>query len=177
MKETYKTLKHYPEIKEFIKGYVIDIGCGDSPVTDTCKTFEMKDGDANVITRYVKSSFDTVFSSHVLEHMRNPLRAIKEWYSLVKEGGYLIITVPDEDLYEQGVFPSKWNRDHKWTFTMNKNNSWSVYSINMVDIAKMLGGEIIRLEIQDNGYDHSLKGKDQTVGEALAQIMLIVRKK
>jgi hypothetical protein len=26
--------------------------------------------------------------------------------------------VPDEDLYEQGVFPSTFNADHKWTFTV-----------------------------------------------------------
>jgi hypothetical protein len=32
--------------------------------------------------------------------------AISQWWSLVKVCGYLILVVPDEDLYKQGVWPS-----------------------------------------------------------------------
>ena len=44
---------------------------------------------------------------------------------MLEPGGHLIVTVPDEDLYEQGHFPSDYNRDHKWTFTIHKPKSWS----------------------------------------------------
>ena len=54
--------------------------------------------------------------------MFNPYRTVKEWFSLVKQNGLLIIIVPDEDLYEQGVFPSRYNNDHKWTFIINKSD-------------------------------------------------------
>jgi len=46
----------------------------------------------------------------------------------------LIITVPDEDMYEGGVFPSRWNEDHKHTFTIHKAKSWSPVSINIIDL-------------------------------------------
>ena len=177
MKETEKLLKNYPEIKALIRGEVLDIGCGNSPVTENCTRFDRKDGDANFITRYIRDkTFDVVFSSHCLEHMWNPYRTIREWYELVREGGYLIVAVPDEDLYEQGVFPSRWNRGHKWTFALDKKDSWSLRSVNLKDLADLLGGEIVSLRKQDDFYDYGLHDTDQTVGEAMAQDLLIVRK-
>lgn len=106
----------------------------------------------------------------------NPYRTVKEWFSLVKQNGLLIITVPDEDLYEQGVFPSRYNNDHKWTFTINKSDSWCNYSINLSDIAKIIGGKIVLMEKQDIDYDYSKKDIDQTLGNAMAQNILIIRK-
>ena len=73
--------------------------------------------------------------------MKNPYDAIHEWWKIVKEGGYLYVVVPDEDLYEQGVFPSRWNADHKFTFTIYKNESWSNNSINVLDIIKSIPGK------------------------------------
>ena len=74
--------------------------------------FDIEDGDANQIEKYVKKRFDFVFSSHCLEHMKNPYHTIQQWWSLVKDNGYLYLIVPDEDLYEHGHFPSKYNTDH-----------------------------------------------------------------
>ena len=54
--------------------------------------------------------------------MDDPRSAIIDWYQLVKPGGYLIILVPDKDLYEQGAWPSMFNSEHKWTFTIKKND-------------------------------------------------------
>ena len=65
--------------------------------------------------------------------------------------------VPDEDLYEQGVFPSRFNPDHKATFTVAKRRSWSPVSINVLDLAGGLpGGAIVSLELQDHNYDRRL---------------------
>ena len=66
----------------------------------------------------------------------------------------LFFIVPDEDLYEQGVFPSRFNRDHKATFTLSKRHSWSSHSYNMLDLANRLpGAKVLRCELQDEGYD------------------------
>jgi len=104
--------------KKIFQGKGIDIGCGLDPILPSARPFDIKDGDANVITQYINEEYDYVFSSHCLEHMRNPSEAIQEWWKLVKEEGHLIFTVPDEDLYEQGYFPSLFNDDHKSTFTI-----------------------------------------------------------
>lgn len=161
---------------ELFAGDGIDIGCGDSPITPDCDTFDKKDGDANVIDRFISKRYDWVFSSHCLEHMINPYRTIQAWFRLVKDGGMLIIAVPDEDLYEQGVFPSRYNGDHKWTFTVDKVDSWCNKSINVEDLLALLIPTDYTIELQDAGYDYNLKNVDQTKGKAMAQILIMVEK-
>src|SRR4029453_10158590 len=98
------------------------------------------DGDANRIDECVAERFDMVFSSHALEHMHQPDDAIQRGWCLVAAGGCMIVIVPDEDLYEQGVFPSRFNSDHKATFTLSKRRSWSSRSYNMLELANRLPG-------------------------------------
>jgi hypothetical protein len=111
--------------------------------------------------------------------MHDPHDALLEWWKLVKQGGYLCVAIPDEDLYEQGNWPSRFNRDHKHTFTIYKQKSWSPMSVNVIDlIVKLKDAKTWKIEIQDRGYDYSLLGKniDQTLGEAMAQIYFVLQK-
>jgi SAM-dependent methyltransferase len=158
MNECTKSKKYWGPVEQLATtGQGIDIGCGPDPVTPTARGFDITDGDANVITRHVSETFDFVFSSHCLEHMHDPFAAIGEWWQLVKPGGYLFVLVPDEDLYEQGVFPSRFNPDHKATFTISKASSWSPRSVNVLDLVNSLqGGELVSLQLQDRGYDRSI---------------------
>jgi SAM-dependent methyltransferase len=158
MFETSKTLKTWGDWEHgLLTGSGIDIGCGPDPVTPDARPFDLEHGDANHITRYVEEQFDYVFSSHCLEHMHDPAEALQGWWELVKPGGHLIFIVPDEDLYEQGVFPSRFNPDHKATFTISKVRSWSPVSLNVRDLAHSLeGGEVLKLAVNSTGYDRSL---------------------
>jgi SAM-dependent methyltransferase len=52
-------------------------------------------------------SYDFVFSSHSLEHIANPLKAISEWLRIIKNGGYIIIVVPEKS----------WCFDHKRNYS------------------------------------------------------------
>ena len=76
--------------------------------------------------------------------------ALRNWVRIVKPGGYVIVTVPDEDMYEQGVWPSATNPDHKWTFTMQKPESWSPRSINVLELLVGLSdvAETEKVEVQ-----------------------------
>lgn len=158
MNECTKSQAYWGDIEiRAVQGKGIDIGCGPDPVTPTARRFDLEDGDANCVSKYVKEQFDFVYSSHCLEHMHDPRATILDWWKLVKPGGYLFVVVPDEDLYEQGVFPSRFNDDHKATFTLSKARSWSAKSINVLDLANSLpGGQIVSLQLQDAGYDRSL---------------------
>jgi SAM-dependent methyltransferase len=143
--------------RSVVSGSGIDIGCGPDPVTPSCRRFDIEHGDANYITKHVSETFDFVFSSHCLEHMYDPQVTILEWWKLVKTGGYLFFLVPDEDLYEQGVFPSRFNPDHKATFTISKSKSRSPRSFNVLDLAGSLpGGSITSIKLQDHGYNRQL---------------------
>ena len=71
-------------------------------------------------------------------------------------GGYLIFQIPDEDLYEQGIWPSRFNDDHKHTWTISKGITWSPASRNIVDYLKFLPRhKVISLRIIDTGYDYT----------------------
>jgi len=158
MNETSKTLTLLgPQEKALLTGQGIDVGCGPDPISPNARRFDVEDGDANEITKYVKEQFDFVYSSHCLEHMKNPRAALLDWWKLVKPGGHLIFMVPDEDLYEQGVFPSRFNSDHKATFTISKAQSWSPVSVNVLDLALSLpNSQLVKLTLQDQGYDRRL---------------------
>ncbi len=158
MNESTKAQAYWgPVERSVIQGSGIDIGCGPDPVTPTARRFDLEDGDANVASQYVKEQFEFVYSSHCLEHMHDPRMTILDWWKLVKPGGCLFVVIPDEDLYEQGVFPSRFNDDHKATFTISKARSWSPKSINVLDLANSLpGGQIVSLQLQDAGYDRNL---------------------
>ncbi|MEM5882479.1 MAG: SAM-dependent methyltransferase, partial [Candidatus Aenigmatarchaeota archaeon] len=77
----------------------------------------------------------------------------------------MIITVPNEDLYEQGVFPSTFNKDHKLTFTIYKKKSWSPRSLNIIDLILDLGesAEIVKIELLSQTYRFNLPRYDQTL--------------
>ena len=127
--------------------------------------------------------FDVVHSSHCLEHMVDARAALVRWFEVVRPGGYLVTLVPDEDLYEQGVWPSTFNSDHKWTFTPWKPKSWSPVSINVLDLVALLGAsaelvQLQRLERTWNPHGLGLLRWDRTstpLGESA--IEFVIRKR
>src|SRR3990172_6697112 len=167
------------------KGTGIDIGSGDDPFRQawfprvtSIRSFDVGDGDAQYLSRHIKDTFDFVHSSNCLEHLTDPEKALQEWWSVLKQGGYLVFTVPDEDLYEQGIFPSLWNGDHKWTFTLWKEKSWCEKSINIAKLISSLPDcQVVRVHVADTNYDHDLKGVDQTELGSEAFIEVVLRKK
>lgn len=52
--------------------------------------------DAVNISLVENESYDFVFSSHSLEHIANPLKAICEWLRIIKNNGHIIIIVPEK---------------------------------------------------------------------------------
>jgi SAM-dependent methyltransferase len=146
-------------ISRFMSGTVLDIGSGHDLVVPHARPFDKRHGDANRIASYLSAeSFDCVHSSHVLEHMRCPRQTLAEWWSLVKPGGFIVVVVPDENIYEQGHWPSLFNFDHKWTFRTGGATSWSPVSLDVTELIERLQNrEIIEVTLQDHGYDYSLR--------------------
>lgn len=190
MKECSKSISRRLSDANFINKYFVgsgvDIGGKPDPLAlyqglfcqmRSVKTWDWEDGDAQIMAGVPDGEFDFVHSSHCLEHLVDPHEGLKNWFRIVREGGYVVITVPDEDLYEQGVFPSTFNRDHKWTFTIFKRQSWSDKSINVLDLIRELGedAELIRLEQLSSTYRYDLPRFDQTltpIGECGIEIIL-----
>ena len=96
MQEASKTNKFRPShfASTYLSGRVLDIGAGPDLVCPHALAFDQEHGDANKIDEYFEAgSFDTVHSSHSLEHMLDPVQALHLWWSLVKSGGFLIVVV------------------------------------------------------------------------------------
>ena len=193
MKECSKSIARRMRDPNFINmyfsGYGLDIGGLPDPLSiyselfcqmKDVRTWDWKDGDAQFLHTVDSEVYDFVHSSHCLEHLTDPFEGINNWFRVVKPGGYLIITLPDEDLYEQGEWPPTFNKDHKNTFTIYKTNSWSPCSINIMDLAKNLGkqAEIIKIELLNSNYRYTLPRYDQTITPvAECGIELVVRKR
>jgi SAM-dependent methyltransferase len=47
------------------------------------------------LSKIKDSSYDFMLSSHVLEHIANPLKALYEWRRILKENGHLVIILPN----------------------------------------------------------------------------------
>jgi SAM-dependent methyltransferase len=143
----------------YLQGRVIDIGCGPDLIVPHAEPFDMGHGDAQLIAELrPNSSYDAVCSSHCLEHMRDVPAALRQWWRLVRPGGYLVLVVPDEDLYEQGGWPSLFNSDHKATFRLGKKETWSAVSFDIQALVQDLpGSQIISCERQDQGYEYALR--------------------
>jgi SAM-dependent methyltransferase len=142
-KSIFKKLSDSRYATRYIVGDGIDIGAGQDcldqyfeffPLAKSCMNWDLVNGDAQYLNGVSDNSFDFVNSSHCLEHMQDPHVALNNWIRVLKTGGYLLLSVPDEDLYEQGIFPSTYNADHKHTFTIYKRKSWCSNSINLFDL-------------------------------------------
>jgi len=193
MKECSKSITRRLADPNFINRYFVgkglDIGGKPDPLAlyrglfckmVAVKTWDQEDGDGQYLATVKDNEFDFVHSSHCLEHLAEPREGLVNWLRVVRPGGYLVVTVPDEDLYEQGVFPSTFNHDHKWTFSILKLRSWSERSLNIVDLVRELGesAELVRLEQLSATYRFDLPRYDQTVtpvGEC--GIEFVVRKR
>lgn len=55
--------------------------------------------DCAALPMFADESTHCVFSSHLLEHIADYRSALREWWRLVKEGGYLCLYLPHRDLY------------------------------------------------------------------------------
>lgn len=117
------------DLVPYLGASCLDIGCGPHKVyphfigLDSCKDtklfgIEMKPdivGDCERIPLFADGAFDTVFSSHTLEHIVDFKGALAEWWRLVKVGGHLILYLPHKDLYPNIGTPHG-NPDHKHDF-------------------------------------------------------------
>lgn len=193
MKECSKSIQRRLADSNFLRRYFVgeglDIGGKPDPLLlykelfplmRSVRTWDWEDGDAQFLKGVADGSLGFVHSSHCLEHLVDPAEGLRNWFRVVKESGYLVITVPDEDLYEQGVFPSTFNRDHKWTFTIFKTKSWCYNSINLLDIVRELGhaAEVVKIEQLSATYRFDLPRFDQTLTPvAECGIELVIRKR
>lgn len=144
------------ELVEYTNGRGLDLGCGkfkafphfigvdnghhwgtdgiDFPV-ESCEDLSM----------FSDKSMDFVFSSHLLEHIVDTKKTLKEWYRVVKNDGYLILYLPHKELYPN-VGKEGANPDHKHDFMPE----------DIIKIMHDIGGwDLVRNETRNEEREYS----------------------
>lgn len=169
--------KSRSRFEKFLTGRGIDIGCGPDPVTETCDTWDLSQGDAQEMKGAQAESYDWVWSSHCIEHLRNPQVALHRWWSLVKPGGYLIILAPEFTSYEHSIWPSIFNPDHKAAFVTSQDGSTGPAVYNFTDLVHGLTNHmLVRLERVVTEEPNLEDPQDTTLSDGLAQVEVVLQK-
>lgn len=99
-----KIIKNFAE-KGYIKGDLLDVGCGCKPYEKLLKQFVIEyigidkrkgadfQGNAENLP-FEDLRFNTILMIEVLQFVNNPFEAIFEAHRVLRIGGYLIVTVP-----------------------------------------------------------------------------------
>jgi SAM-dependent methyltransferase len=173
------------EFDRYLRGKGIDIGAGADPLKPpygTVRIWDRDDGDAAELQGIDDATFDFVYSSHCLEHMVDVASSIRNWIRVLKPAGWLYIVVPDFCLYEKLQWPSRYNGDHKATFSLDiprvktgRDTHFQIYQ----DLLPILRGLGMRLEVarlEDDGFDYANGQQAQTLTGAMAQICIILQR-
>lgn len=143
--------------ERYFAGRGVDVGYGGDLVTPNCRGWDVEDGDAHDLAGIGDTTFDFVYSSHILEHLENPARALQNWWRVLKPGGYLILYVPERDLFERKKsLPSDISLDHKHFFLLDRDDPPD--TIELIPLLKdnLQGIEIVYQRICSAGYDANL---------------------
>jgi Methyltransferase domain len=100
-------MEHLDLVSRFLYGPGVEIGAFKTPIPGIKPTYldrfsEYADeptladyyGDACELPFY-DSSLQYVATSHVLEHVANPLAALSEWFRVLRHGGIVYMVIPD----------------------------------------------------------------------------------
>src|SRR6266496_52261 len=115
------------------------------------------------------NSQDAVFSSHCLEHVVDPRPVLREWLRVLNPGGFLVIIVPHQYLYERRIsLPSMWNPDHRRFYTT------ATLLIEIQDALEPNTYRIRHLADNDLDYDYSIPPENHPSG--CYEIELVIEK-
>jgi ADP-heptose:LPS heptosyltransferase/SAM-dependent methyltransferase len=110
---------------QYCEGQGLDLGCGGKKIKTTAIGCDIGKGADSVadfsidleggLTLFASDTFDFVFSSHYLEHVKNPVGILREWFRVIRPGGNLVLYLPHRDLYPR-IGQKGANPDHKNDF-------------------------------------------------------------
>ena len=118
------------DLVPFTRGFGLDLGCGphkafphfigvdnkrDTGIFGIQMNPDLVVPDATSLPMFADSSLDFIFSSHMLEHVPEPRQALREWWRLLKVGGFLCLYLPHKMFYPNIGQPGA-NSDHKHDF-------------------------------------------------------------
>lgn len=150
-----KKIKHL--IVPYTRGLGLDLGCGPWKAWphfigvdnfDEWAGFEWRPdvpADCTNLSMFADASLNFVFSSHLLEHIENTEKTLREWWRVIRPDGHLVLYLPHKDFYpnigEEGSNP-----DHKHDFL----------PADIVAIMERVGGwDLVENQDRNGGTEYS----------------------
>lgn len=145
---------------KYCHGRGIDIGVGRleacdgaDPLLPDIDCWDKDNGDATFMASVADETYDFVYSSHCLEHISNVYLALRNWWRILKRGGFLILSVPHRDLYEKKrELPSTWNPDHKFYLLPDMEDLPYTVSFKALLLAALPDADVISVQVCSDGH-------------------------
>lgn len=124
------------------RGTLLDVGCGEGSFLDAMRALGWTGTGVEVNRRGLgaargkglnivgkdfyqaalpSAGFDLITLWHVLEHLRDPLRALRRCFELLRPGGVLVVATPNIESYQAQRFGPRWHSlnvpDHLFHFS------------------------------------------------------------
>lgn len=158
----------------YCRGRGLDVGHGGDPVAPGCDLWEYEDGDAHLLAGVADATYDFVYSSNTLEHLLSPRVALKSWWRVLKPGGYLILYVPDRELFEKtDRLPSRWAGDHLHFFLVDRDEAPDTIGLVPLMRRVLTDLDIVYAKVCDEGYANP---EPETLSEGEYCIEVVARK-
>ncbi|WP_066740586.1 methyltransferase domain-containing protein [Cupriavidus sp. D384] len=158
-------------VQHYFAGVGLDIGVRESDLGASRSLFPRVTrvvpwhGDVAAVPGVEERAFDFVNAGQCLQNVVNPTRTLARWLDLLKPGGYLVLTVPDEDLEEEGKWPSQIDPSRRASFTVCKPASTLPASVNVLDMVRSVAAiaaceriSVVRDHHVDNGGARDASG-------------------
>lgn len=159
---------------KYCQGFGLDVGYGGDPVVSNVRGWDFEHGDAQLLRGLDDESYDFVYTSHLLEHLPDVELAIKNWWRVLKPGGFLLLYLPHRDLYEKKMtLPSRFNFDHLHFFLPDKDEAPD--TIGLVPLLERIleNLDITYARVCDEGY---VNPGDELPSQGEFSIEIVVRK-
>lgn len=142
--QCYESSKIRWDTVPYTRGLGLDVGCGPEKIWPQAIGIDNRKDtglfgiqmnpditvpDATDIGLFATNSVDWLYSSHTLEHIPDHKKALKEWWRVVKDGGYMLLYLPHKNLYPNIGQPGS-NPDHRHDFLPS----------DIIEVMKEVGG-------------------------------------
>lgn len=145
------------DVIPYLRGRGLDIGCGPWKIFPHCVGVDQAvGGGADIILPATKLDIfhdelmDFVFSSHTLEDIVDTISTLKEWWRLLRVGGYLVLYLPHKDFYpnigKEGANPA-----HKHDFAPND----IVEAMGVITAEGDRGWDLVKNQERNAGNEYS----------------------
>jgi SAM-dependent methyltransferase len=176
-------------IQHYFAGVGIDICARDEVLTPHARLFprisrvlwwDTAKGGMSMMSGRDDGSIDFVNAGHCLARELNPTQTLSRWLDLLKPGGYLVVTVPDEELYEKNRWPSPFDPEHRFSFTICTHKRAHANSIDVFEMVRSVShvAQCERVNLISEQFDPAHADVNQAAhGIAECSIEIVLKKR